>query len=345
MVALFVAICIIESLNLFMRFLLFTCLVICISCNKYKTIGSIERSDPALNAIIADKAKVEIIASGYDWSEGPLWVEGQKMLLFSDVPANTVFKWTEENGVEVYLKPSGYTSTVARGGEIGSNGLTLNKENKLVLCQHGNRQLALMDADLGNPKPVFRTIVNNYQSKKFNSPNDLVYRSNGDLFFTDPPYGLEKNMDDPLKEIPYQGVYCVKASGEVKLLVDSITRPNGIAITPDEKTLIIANSDPEKPYWYAYDIAENDSLINPRIFFDARNASKSESGSPDGFKFDKNGNMYTSGPGGIWIFDKNAKILGRIKIPAAVSNCALSTDEKTLYITADMYVLRVTMQK
>jgi gluconolactonase len=267
------------------------------------------------------------------------------MLLFSDVPTNKVYKWTESKGAELYLTPSGYTGKTARGGEMGSNGLTLSKDNKLTLCQHGNRQLAWMDAPLSDPKPVFRTIINNYQSKKFNSPNDLVYRSNGDLFFTDPPYGLEKNMDDPLKEMPFQGVYCVKPSGEIKLLIDSITRPNGIALTPDQKTLIIANSDSTKAYWYAFDLDANDSLIHPRIFYNAEEARLKEKGNPDGMKIDKNGTVFATGPGGVWIFDQNAKVLGRIRIPGAVSNCAFSPDEKTLYITADMFVLRLKMRK
>ncbi|MES1214743.1 MAG: SMP-30/gluconolactonase/LRE family protein [Bacteroidota bacterium] len=327
-----------------MRLLLAACLLLFISCNKYLVTGSIERWDPALDSIISKNAKIEIIAEGYVWSEGPLWIENQKMLLYSDVPTNTVYKWTEEKGAEVYLKPSGYTGTVARGGEMGSNGLTLNKEGKLVLCQHGNRQIAWMDAPLDNPKPVFKTIADNYQSKKFNSPNDLTYRSNGDLFFTDPPYGLEKNVDDPLKEIKFQGVYCVKTNGEVKLLLDSITRPNGIAFTPDEKTLIVANSDPEKPVWYAYDIDENDSLFNPRIYYDSRRASRNERRAPDGFKFDKDGNMFATGPGGIIVFDKNAKILGKIRTPGDAANCAFSADEKTLYITANKNVLRVKMR-
>ena len=328
-----------------MRSLLLAFLVISISCNRSETIGSIERVDPGLDSIIANDAKVEVISSGYTWSEGPLWIENKKMLLFSDVPANTVFKWTEAKGTEIYLKPSGYTGSVARGGETGSNGLALDMDGRLVLCQHGNRQVARMDADLDDPKPVFSAIADNFQSKKFNSPNDLVWRRNGDLFFTDPPYGLEKNMDDPLKQLNFQGVYCVKSSGEVKLLVDSITRPNGIALTPDEKTLVIANSDTAKPYWYAYDLAENDSLINPRIFFDSRQAGETDRRAPDGFKFDSKGNMFASGPGGILIFDKNAKILGKIKTPGDVSNCALSKDEKTLYITANKYVLRVKMRE
>src|SRR3954471_12685439 len=154
-----------------------------ISCNNHKTIGNVERLDPALDSILDKDSKAEIIAEGYEWSEGPVWVESEKMLLFSDVPTNKVYKWTEGGGASLYLTPSGYTGTVSRGGEIGSNGLTLSKDNKLALCQHGNRQLAFMDASLSDPKSIFKTIVNNYQSKKFNSPNDLVYRSNGDLFF------------------------------------------------------------------------------------------------------------------------------------------------------------------
>ena len=318
-----------------------------LSCNApgKKTIGSIEKFDPAFDAILDTSAKVEILAEGFEWTEGPVWLEDQKMLLFSDIPNNKIHKWTEEKGIEVYLAPSGYTDTAARGGETGSNGLILNKENKLVLCQHGNRQMAWMDADISAPKPIFKTIAGNYQGKKFNSPNDAAYRNNGDLYFTDPPYGLEKNMDDPLKEIPFQGVYCVKPSGEIKLLTDSITRPNGVAFTNDFNSVIIANSDPEKPYWYIYDISANDSLINGRIFYSVKaEADKKEPGLPDGLKLDKNGNVFATGPGGLWIFDKNGKVLGKIKIPVPVANCSFSGDGKTLFLTADMYLLRVKLK-
>lgn len=317
---------------------------IVVSCKPGRPTGHIERLDASLDAIIDSNAVVEIIAEGFDWSEGPLWIEDRKMLLFSDVPANTIYKWTEEKGKEVYLTPSGYTGQAARGGETGSNGLLLNREGKLVMCQHGNRQMAWMNSTLDAPKPVFETIANNYQSKKFNSPNDAVYRSNGDLFFTDPPYGLEKNMDDPLKEMPYQGVFLVKQSGQVILLSDSVSRPNGIALTPDEKTLIVANSDGQKPVWYAFDLGPGDSLMNQRIFYDASGSVKVEKGMPDGLKIDKKGNMFATGPGGIWIFNKDGKLAGKIKFPEATSNCALSGDQKTLYVTADMYVLRVKLR-
>jgi gluconolactonase len=307
--------------------------------------GSIERKDAALDAIIDAQAKVEIIADGFDWSEGPLWLEKQQMLLFSDVPQNIIYKWTAKKGREIYLTPSGYTGTAPRGGEKGSNGLTLNNKGQLVICQHGDRRMAIMNAALEKPTAVFTTISNNYQGKKFNSPNDAVYNSKGDLFFTDPPYGLEKNMDDPLKEIPFQGIYKVTKAGGVVLLTDSVTRPNGIAITPDQKTLIIANSDPDKPYWYAFDFGAGDALIHPRIFYDATEAAKTEQGMPDGLKIDTKGNVFATGPGGVWIFNKNGKWLGRIKFDGLTSNCSLSADEKTIYITADMYVLRVVMRK
>ena len=328
------------------RILLIIIMSILLSCNNknYKPIGTIERIDASLNDIISENAKAEIIAEGFDWSEGPLWIEDQKMLIFSDVPQNTIYKWTEEKGKEVYLRPSGYTGTIPRGGEMGSNGLTLSKDGKLVLCQHGNRQMALMDADLGSPKPNFKTIADNYQGKKLNSPNDAVYRSNGDLFFTDPPYGLLKNVDDSSKELPFQGVYKVSASGEIKLVTDSLTRPNGIAFMPGEKTLLVANSDQDKKVWYAFDLDTNDSLINPRIFYSAQSSPATDKGLPDGMKIDKNGNVFATGPGGVWIFNKEGKLLGKIKLTEATSNCAFSPDQKTLYITNDMYVLRVKLR-
>ncbi len=315
----------------------------CITAQR-KTLGSIERIDPEINSIIRSNATIEIIGEGFEWTEGPLWVEKYRMLLFSDVPKNTIYKWTEQKGTEVYLTPSGYTGVVARGGETGSNGLKLTTDGRLLLCQHGNRQVAVMNAPLDAPKPVFVSIANNYKGKKFNSPNDAVIRSNGDIFFTDPPYGLEKGMEDSTKELPFQGVYKVGKDGKVTLLTDSITRPNGIGLTTDEKTLIVANSDGNKLVWYAFDLSPGDSLTNGRIFRDASAESKSEKGGPDGFKITRQGYMFATAPGGIWVFNKGGKLIGKIKIPEATSNCVLSDDEKTLYVTADMYVLRVKLQ-
>ena len=319
---------------------LYACSVSCNNKPEIRSIGSIEKIDPSLDNILSTDSKIEIIAEGFDWSEGPLWIEDKKMLLFSDIPPNTIYKWTEENGKEVYLTPSGYTSTEKRGGEVGANGLALNQKGELVLCQHGDRRIAIMNAGLDAPMPKYSSISDNYNGKKFNSPNDVAIRSNGELFFTDPPYGLEKNMDDPKKEIPFQGVYKVSVDGKTHLLTDSITRPNGIGFLPGDSVLLVANSDPEKAIWYAFNIS-GDSLTNSRIFYDATAAGKKDKGSPDGFKVNKKGIVFASGPGGVWVFDSNAKVLGKIKIPESVSNVALTADEKTLFITADMYVLRV----
>ena len=316
----------------------------CAGPKAYKQIGTIEELDPAFRELVNADAKAEIVAEGFEWSEGPLWVASEQMLLFSDIPNNAVFKWTEKGGKELYLKPAGYTGALPRGGEMGSNGLLLDQSGKLVLCQHGDRRIARMDAPLNQPAPRFTTIAGEYQGKKFDSPNDAVLHPGGDIYFTDPPYGLEKYIDDSSKAAPYQGVYRIRTTGVVELLVDSISRPNGIGLMPDGKTLIVANSESEKAVWYAYDLGNSDSLTNARIFFDASSYAKTTPGGPDGFKIDKAGNLIATGPGGIWFFNKEGKPLGRIKLPVASSNCALSDDEKTLYITADMYLLRVKLR-
>ncbi|MFC0772036.1 SMP-30/gluconolactonase/LRE family protein [Terrimonas alba] len=333
--------------------LIFTSLIL-FACNNnpqnkkqestLKTMGTVERIDASLDNIIPAGAQPEIIADGFEWSEGPLWIEQHNMLLFSDVPTNTVYKWTEEKGKEIYLNPSGYTDSVKRGGEMGSNGLTLDTKGNLVLCQHGNRQMARMDAPLNQPAAKFVTLADRYKGKRFSSPNDAVYNSAGELFFTDPPYGLESQSDDdPKKEISWNGVYKLKTNGEVILLVDSITRPNGLAFLPGEKQLIVACSDPEKPNWYIYDIS-GDSLINGKIFYSTANERQGVKGLPDGLKIDKAGNIFATGPGGVWIFNSNGKVAGKIKLEESASNVALSADEKALYITNDMYVLRLKMK-
>lgn len=315
----------------------------CMSQTNYKPIGTVERYDKDLDNIVSKGAKAEIIAEGFDWSEGALWVEQYKMLLFSDVPQNTIYKWTEAKGKEVYLKPSGYTGTIERGGEMGSNGLTLDKNGHLVMCQHGDRRMARMDAPLDNPQPKFITLASKYKDQRFSSPNDATFNSKGELFFTDPPYGLLKQSDDdPAKEILFNGVYKVKKNGEVILLTDSLTRPNGIAFFPGEKKLLVANSDPQKPNWYIFDV-NGDKLTNGKIFYHAV-SEKGMKGLPDGFKIDSHGNVFATGPGGIHIFNKDGKLLGRLRVDESTSNCSLSADEKTLYITNDMYVLRFKMR-
>ena len=306
-----------------------------------KTIGQIEQLDPELNKIVSSQAKIEILADGFDWSEGPLWIESEKMLLFSDVPRNTIFKWTQRKGAEVYLTPSGFTGSEIKSKEPGSNGLLLDAEGNLVLCQHGDRRVALMKSAINQPQPNFVSIANTFEDSRFNSPNDAIFY-NGNLYFTDPPYGLALQVDDPEKEIPFQGIYKVSSTGVVSLLVDSLSRPNGVAFTPDGK-MRVANSDPKKAIWYEYTLIDS-AVVSGRVYYDASNLTDVEIGLPDGLKIDSNGNMYATGPGGVWIFNPEGKILGRLKIPVPTSNCALSPDEKTLYITADMYVLRIKLR-
>ncbi len=312
----------------------------CLSQTPYKKVGTIERYDSSINKILSRDAEAEIIAEGLDWCEGPLWAEKHKMLLFSDVPTNTIYKWTEQKGKEVYLKPSGYTGTVVRGGEMGSNGLLLDKAGNLVMCQHGDRRLAKMDAPINQPQAKFITLASSHKDKRIGSPNDAAFNSKGELFFTDPPYGLAKPSD---REISWNGVYKVKKNGEVILLVDSITRPNGVAFFPKQKKILISNSDPRKPDWYIYDV-KDDALVNGKIFYTMAGYDRKLKGLPDGFKIDKKGNVFSSGPGGLHIFNNEGKLLGLVKLPEAISNVALSADEKTLYITNDMNVLRLRMR-
>jgi len=307
-------------------------------------VGTIERLSPELDQVVNKDAKVQVIADGFDWAEGPLWVPSQQMLLVSDIFKNSIYKWTEKGGKELYLKPSGYTQAKPRGAELGSNALAINSKQQLVLCQHGDRRIAVMDALLDAPQPVFTSLAENYHGKKFDSPNDLAIKSNGEIYFTDPPYGLEKGVKDSLKEMPYQGVYRISKDGVVTLLIDTLTRPNGIGFFPGEKSMLIANSDPQKPYWYIYDVNTDGNLSNGRIFYDCTKEFKLERRGPDGFKIDDQGNVFAAGPGGVWIYNKNGKVLGRIKVNVITSNCAFTPDYKTLFIAANHYILKIDLR-
>ena len=327
-----------------MRYFVFLLLIGACASPEKESPGSFERLDPRLDEILSPEATLEIISEGYEWSEGPVWVEHENMLLFSDVPMNTVYKWTEQGGTQVYLKPSGFTGDSTTSREPGSNGLLLYHDS-LILCQHGDRRVAKMEANLANPKSEFKTWAATYKGKRLSSPNDAALRNNGDIFFTDPPYGLGQQNEDPQKELPFNGVYKVTPAGVVTLLVDTLTRPNGIILMPGNNKLIVANSDPAKAMWYEYELNDQDSIMQGRVFYNATGNLATENGLPDGLKVDSQGTIFASGPGGIWIFDSTGKVLGRIRLTELAANCALSTDEKTLYITADRYVLRVKLRK
>ncbi len=311
---------------------------------SYATLGAVERLDAALDEILPTDAKIEVLAEGFDWSEGPVWVPEHDFLLFSDIPPNRIYQWKEGDSISLYLTPAGYSGTTPLEGEPGSNGLVLDPEGRLVLCQHGNRQMARMDAPLDDPQSKFVALIDNYEGKRLNSPNDATYHSNGDLYFTDPPYGLPKNMDDPAKELDFQGVYRFSVDSTLTLLTKELSRPNGIAFSPDEKTLYVANSDPERAIWMAYDVTAEGNIENGRVFYDATELVGQEKGLPDGLKTDQQGNLFATGPGGVWIFNAEGKVLGKIKTGQATANCAFNEDYSVLYITADMYLLRVVVK-
>ncbi len=307
-------------------------------------LGDIERMNPAMDDIIPVGTRPEILAEGFEWSEGPLWIDEGPYLLFSDIPPNRMYRWSEKDSIELYLEPSGYTGVVEREGEPGSNGLLLDPSGRLVLCQHGDRRVAVMDAPLDAPAPEFITLADNYQGHRLNSPNDAVFHVNGDLYFTDPPYGLERNVDDPAKELGFQGVYRLSPEGTLTLLTDTLTRPNGIGFSPDHKILYVANSDPVKAWWVAYDVTGAGDLKNGRVFFDATSRVNQQKGLPDGLVVSSEGLIFATGPGGVWIFNPDGTHLGTIHTTQATANCTFDKQESALYITADRYLLRVRLK-
>jgi gluconolactonase len=304
----------------------------------------IERLDPALDKLIAADATIEVLAGGYDWTEGPVWIKDGGYLLFSDIPPNRIHRWKEGEGARLYLTPSGYTGTAPRGGEVGSNGLTLDRQGRLLLAQHGDRRIAAMDAPLGKPEPKFVSLAEKHDGARFNSPNDLVVRSNGDIYFTDPAYGMEKQWDDPKREMNYAGVFRRAADGTVTLLTKEMTRPNGLAFSPDERRLYVAQSDPAAAILRVFDVQPDGTLANSRVLFDATALAKTRRGLPDGLKIDVAGNLFVTGPGGVMVLTPEGKHLGTIMTGQATSNCAFGDDGQTLYMTADDYVMRVKLK-
>mgnify|MGYP001082137107 CR=1 FL=1 len=322
---------------------LFLILIIASVTFSQNNQGTLEMNSPVLMKIIS--GNITTLAEGHEWTEGPLWLRGENKLIYSDIPKNSIFEWSEEGGKKLYLKPAGYTGFVEREGEPGSNGLLLSPDGKLVLCQHGDRRMAMMEAPVSDPKPEFSTMADSYNGKKLNSPNDAVYHKNGDLYFTDPPYGLEQNENDPSKELDFQGVYKLDKNGKVTLLTKELSRPNGIAFSPDYKKMYVANSDPERAIWMVYDVDKNGLLKNSRVFFDVTNKVGELKGLPDGMKVHPDGWVFATGPGGVLIFDPDGTHIGTIMTGQATSNCAFSEDFSQLYMTADNYLMRIKLKK
>jgi gluconolactonase len=308
------------------------------------TVRHISILDTEALKLMDTTATIEIIGTGFIWSEGPVFVNDGDYLLFSDVPANRVYKWKEGEGTSVFLTPSGYTGTIPKVKEPGSNGLVIDHHGKLVLCQQGNRQIARMKNSPKDPAPVFETIASSFDGKKFNSPNDAVYAANGNLYFTDPPYGLEHGMQDSTKEISFQGVYCVAPGGKVRLVTDKVSYPNGIALSPDNKYLFISNSDNENKEWLKYELDKEGMPVKESVFYRVSAEEGKLSGNPDGMKINEDGYIFASGPGGIWIFNSAAKVIARIYTGQQTSNCFLDKVHHTLYMTCKSYVMRLKLK-
>jgi gluconolactonase len=307
-------------------------------------VGVIERLDPAFDRLVAPGTQIEKLAEGFRWSEGPTWYDGG--VVFSDVLANTAYRWkagaTEKStigavsGAEVFLRPSGLMKATPGFRETGSNGLTRDAQGRLLLAQHGERQIARWE------NGTFSTIADRYEGKRFNSPNDLAVRKSGEIYFTDPPYGLTKVADSPLRELPYAGVYRVATDGVVTLLTKELNFPNGIGFSPDEQTLYVAVSDGKAPRVMAYAVKENGTLGAGRVFFDALPRRKpGVKGGCDGLKVDREGNVWATGPGGVLVISPAGKLLGVINTNEPNGNCCWGDDGSTLYITANYFLVRV----
>jgi len=299
-----------------------------------QSVGSIVRLDPAMDQIVPKDAIIEKVAGGLTFTEGPVWRPELQALWFSDVVGNVLRQWSAAGGVKVLIeKAGGDPGNVPPGGFVGPNGEIADKDGYVLICQHTNRRIVRVSKDL-----QMTPLVERYQGKRFNSPNDLVYKSDGALYFTDPPYGLAKQDEDPAKELKFNGVFRLK-DGKVDVIIKDLTRPNGIAFSPDQKTFYIANSDEKRKVWMRYDVADDGTVKNGRVFFDV--TAEKEDGNPDGMKVDSLGNVYGSGPGGVWVFSPDGKHLGTIKPGETPANCNWGDDGKTLYITARTSLYRI----
>lgn len=325
-------------------------LAACASTDSLRPLGEVERRSPTLDALVDPDARFEVLAEGFDWSEGPLWIpEDGGYVIFSDIPPNRVMKWQQGHGLSVYLEQSGYLGPIPRPNHIapdepGSNGLLLDPQGRLVLCQHGERQVGRMLAPLDAPAARYEALAATFGGQRLNSPNDAVFHRSGDLYFTDPPYGLTRKMQDPEKGIPFQGVYRRAADGEVTLLTAEMSRPNGLAFSPDYRTLYVANSDPRRAVWMAFPVLDDGRLGDGRVLFDATPMVPRLKGLPDGLKVDRHGNLFATGPGGVLVLTPGGDHLGTLCTGEATSNCAFGEDGRSLFVTADRYLLRIRLE-
>ncbi|BFM13288.1 SMP-30/gluconolactonase/LRE family protein [Simiduia litorea] len=306
--------------------------------NSLETLGEVEIIDPSAQSIIAADTKIYLLGSSFKWTEGPLWIDDEKggYLLFSDIPNNRVIKYQAKQGISLYLDKTGANQLFPGDSPQGSNGLLLNRQGELVLLQQGNRRIVKMTAPLNTPNTDFTVLADRFDGKRLNSPNDAVVTKKGDIYFTDPAYGLLGGLDDPNKLLPFQGIYRLTPEGDLQLLDNTLTHPNGITLSANEQQLLVAVSDHEHPLWVIYDINANGQLENKRTFASPsqKNSAAALPGVPDGMATHSAGPIFATGPGGVWLFDETGKLLARIYTGKLTANVALSSDESVLYITA-----------
>lgn len=288
---------------------------------------SVERLDPRIDDLIPSDPKIKVLATGFQWSEGPLWDARNGELIFSDVPQNVIFAWNGEK-IREWMRPSGYTGMVDYGRSSGSNGLAFDHQNRLLIAEHGDRRVSVLTDNGGK-----MTVADRFEGKRFNSPNDIAIHSSGDIYFTDPIYGLPKGENDPSRELDFCGVFRVTKSGEVQLISRELERPNGLAFSPDESTLYIANSHGPRAILLAIGIKPDGGAGNSKVFFDTKGLSGN--GSPDGLKVDSAGNLWATGPGGLLIVSPEGKLLGRVLTGKATANVAFGgPNGKQVFLTA-----------
>jgi gluconolactonase len=343
-----------NKLNLCLLVAAAAAVIFVITPTQAKDQGTIERLDHGLDAIVSSNATLEKVTDGFKWTEGPIWIHAG-YVLFAEIPSNRIMKWApDRKQATTFLHPSGYQGSEPYGGpESGSNGMTLDSQGRLTVAGHARRMVYRLESLTKGAK--LTVLAERYHGKRLNSPNDLVYRADGSLYFTDPPYGLRTQSDtDPQKELSFNGVYRIPDAtahpagappddAKLQLIIKDLTRPNGIAFSPDQKVLYIAVSDPAHKVWMAYDVNPDGTVKNGRVFFDATSAKGD--GGPDGIKVDEKGNLYGAGPGGLWIFSPAGRHLGTIRVPERMANLAWGgADGKTLYITASSSLYRIRLK-
>ena len=304
---------------------------------EFEVTGRVDRFDDRLDDLLPSDAAVELLDVGFAWPEGPVWHTAEGCLLFSDIPRNAIYSWTERGGARIWMQPSGYTGVAYYGKEPGSNGLTFDGQGRLWACEHGDRRVSRLE-----PRGGKVTIVDSYRGRRLNSPNDLVLSSAGDLYFTDPAYGLHRRYEDPRRELPFCGVYLVRAgTREAVLLSDELDNPNGVAFAPGEQELYVTQSNPRKAVIMRHPVRADGTLGHGAVFRDFTDRTTEGPGLPDGIKTDCDGNVFTTGPGGVWVLGPDGKILGRVVTGCRVANLCWGDDGSVLYLCSDDYLCRI----